>query len=210
MRESITAILFDWDGTLFDSAQISFLAFERVFRELAVPFSREAYESFYSPNWRAMYESLEVPGDVWDKADELWLRHYDESIPKMVDGAHDTLVSLKERGYQLGVVTSGTKRRVAREIEALSLSSVFGVVVCNEDVVNRKPHPEGLETAMARLAVGGPVCCYVGDAPEDIRMGRNARTLTIGVKSDYPTSKNLSFEQPDIQIEHITELLNHF
>ncbi|MFY9569900.1 MAG: HAD family hydrolase, partial [Blastocatellia bacterium] len=187
----ITTLLFDWDGTLFDSAGAGFIAFQKTFDNLGIAFSREFYETSYSPNWYRMYEALNVPKDRWQMADDLWIEHYGEQPPKLVDGASATILELHSKGYRLGIVTSGTHRRIAREIEQLGLSSKFEAVICNEHIVNKKPHPEGLQKAMTLLSSARELCCYVGDAPEDIQMGKNADVLTVGVRSDYPTSKRL-------------------
>jgi HAD superfamily hydrolase (TIGR01509 family) len=157
-----------------------------------------------------MYEFLKVPRELWPKADELWTHHYGEEHPVMVVGARDTLFQLDRRGYRMGVVTSGSQRRIHREISQLGLASLFRVVVCNEDIVNKKPHPEGLIKALTTLDIASHRVCYVGDAPEDVLMGKNAQVLTVGVRSSYPSSKLLSQVGPDINLEEIADLLLHF
>lgn len=206
----ITTLLFDWDGTLFDSALAGLLAFKRTFGDLGISFTHEFYETHYSPNWYAMYDALDLPKDQWGTADELWLEHYGEKPPKLVDGAAATIGELQTRGYRLGIVTSGTHRRVARELEQLGLITTFEAVICKEHIVNKKPHPEGLEKAMRLLASAPDACSYVGDAPEDVQMGKRARVLTVAVRSAYPTSKHLLNEQPDIHLESISDMLLHF
>jgi HAD superfamily hydrolase (TIGR01509 family) len=206
----ITTLLFDWDGTLFDSATSGFTAFQKTFDDLGIGFTREVYEACYSPNWYAMYETLSLPKEKWNAADELWLEHYGEEPPSLVDHAAETIDALRERGYRLGIVTSGTGRRVFREIAELGLSSIFEAVICNEHIVNKKPHPEGLEKAMQSLGCSKENCSYVGDAPEDVRMGKAAGLFTVGILSAYPTSRHLLAEQPDIHLDSIAELLLHF
>jgi HAD superfamily hydrolase (TIGR01509 family) len=206
----ITTILFDWDGTLFDSARAGYLAFQKTFSDLGIAFTRDFYDTRYSPNWYAMYEALNLPEAKWKMADERWLEHYGEQTPRLVEGAATTILELRQRGYHLGIVTSGTERRVRREIDLLRLSSEFEAVVCNEHIVNKKPHPEGLEKALRLLASESALSSYVGDAPEDVQMGKAAGVLTVGVPSDYPTSKHLLNEQPDIHLGSIAEMLLHF
>ena len=209
-QRSITTLLFDWDGTLFDSASTGFTAFQKTFADLGITFTREIYETCYSPNWYAMYETLSLPKDSWKMADEVWLQHYGEEPPKLVDGAGETIHVLRDRGYRLGIVTSGTERRVTREIQQLGLTSTFEALICNEHTVNKKPHPEGLEKAMRLMGSARDTCSYVGDAPEDVRMGKNAGLMTVAVRSAYPTSRNLLSENPDINLRSIDELLLHF
>ncbi|HEX8772378.1 MAG TPA: HAD family hydrolase [Pyrinomonadaceae bacterium] len=206
----INTLLFDWDGTLNDSALAGFNAFQKSLDELGVPFTQAFYESNYSPNWYMMYESLRLPPEQWQRADDLWMHHYGEAPAQLVAGAHSTVIELQRRGYRLGIVTSGSQRRVTRELEEIGLSQVFQVVVCNEHIRNKKPHPEGLNEAMHRIASRPEECSYIGDAPEDIQMGKSAGVHTVAVRSTYPTSRNLLSIGPDICLDSISELLLHF
>ena len=207
---SITTLLFDWDGTLVDSAQLGLTAFEQAFAALGVAFDHEIYRAVYSPNWYSVYEAMGLPKEKWQLADELWVQHYGEQTAQPVPGAQATLLSLRLKGYQLGVVSSGSECRVTREISELGLENFFETVICNEQMENKKPHPEGLETAMRSLASVSEATCYVGDSPEDIEMGKRANMLTVGVTSGYPTSWKLKSHNPDILLESLAELLDHF
>ncbi|PYT04651.1 MAG: hypothetical protein DMF60_14655, partial [Acidobacteria bacterium] len=72
---SITTLLFDWDGTLFDSATAGRIAFQKTFDDLGITFTQEFYDHHYSPNWYAMYEALNLAKERWQTADALWLQH---------------------------------------------------------------------------------------------------------------------------------------
>jgi HAD superfamily hydrolase (TIGR01549 family) len=207
---SITTLLFDWDGTLVDSAHLGLAAYEKAFAEMNCAFSKEAYEANYSPNWYAVYEALGLPKEKWEKADELWRRHYGAQMAELVEGAGDVLMELRRRGYRLGVVTSGNEDRVSQEIEEASLPEIFEVVICAEHIANQKPHPEGLEIALERLGCSAAETAYVGDAPEDILMGKHANLLTIGVRSNYPCSARVIEAGPDIFLDSISDLALHF
>ena len=206
----ITTLIFDWDGTLVDSAHLGLAAFEKTFGELGVPFQHSVYEDTYSPNWYRTYEALGMPRELWETADGLWLQHYGEQCAPLIEGVGETLLSLRRKGYQLAVVSSGSRSRVCREVEQSVLNEVFSVIVCNDDITNKKPHPEGLELAIRDLDVEPSGCAYVGDAPEDIEMGRRGNVMTIGVRSAYPSSGRLRTANPDLYVERIVELVNHF
>ena len=207
---SITTLLFDWDGTLVDSAQLGLMAFEQSFAALGVTFDHEVYRAVYSPNWYSVYEAMGLPKEKWQRADELWTQHYGEQTAELVEGAEHTIAELQQKGYRLGIVSSGNAKRVAREITNVGLDSVFEVVVCHEQMENRKPHPEGLETAMRLMDTSRAESGYVGDSPEDIEMGKRAGLLTVGVRSAYPTNWRLEGSKPDIFIQSLSELLQHF
>jgi HAD superfamily hydrolase (TIGR01549 family) len=206
----INTLLFDWDGTLVDSAKLGLRAFEESFAALGVYFDHEIYQAVYSPNWYTVYEAMGMPKEKWQLADDLWVQHYGEQAAQAMPGAQETIKDLKQKGYRLGVVSSGNEGRIAREITDSGLEGFFETVVCNEQMENKKPHPEGLETAMRSLGCVSDATCYVGDSPEDIEMGKRAKVFTVGVRSNYPTSWKLQSHQPDILIESLSELQRHF
>ena len=208
--QTITTLLFDWDGTIVDSHQLGLTAFERSFAELGIAFDYDTYRRVYSPNWYSVYQAMGLPDDKWDRADELWIQHYGDQTAEPIDGVTDTIQALRDRGYQLGVVSSGSECRVNREVSELGLAEFFNVVVCNEQMENKKPHPEGLETALQSLGRRCHEAVYIGDSPEDIEMGKRAGTLTIGVRSTYPTSWRLQENEPDLYLESFCDLVDHF
>ncbi|HSB27075.1 MAG TPA: HAD family hydrolase [Pyrinomonadaceae bacterium] len=209
-KSDVNTLIFDWDGTLADSAHLGLVAFQKTFAELGYLFPMDIYESSYSPNWYSTYQALGLPKDLWERADALWLQHYGEESAELITGVGETLTKLHANGYRLGVVTSGSEARVGREIGVSVLNGLLDVVVCNEHITNKKPHPEGLEMALERMGSAPHQAAYVGDAPEDIEMGKRSNVLTVGVRSNYPSSSRLLAADPDIYLESIVELTTHF
>ena len=209
-NRAIENLIFDWDGTLVDSAHLGLVAFEKTFSELGITFAHEIYEAKYSPNWYSTYEALGLPKELWQVADDLWIQHYGEQSASLIEGVGETLLSLRTKGYRLGIVSSGSRSRVCREVEQSVLADGFAVIICNEDIVNKKPHPEGLELAISGMNVEPSKCAYIGDAPEDIEMGRRGNVLTIGVRSAYPSSGRVLAAKPDLYLDRIAELVDHF
>jgi HAD superfamily hydrolase (TIGR01509 family) len=203
----IDTFFFDWDGTLNDSAQQAFKAMVAAFAAMGRTLEQEIYEQVYSPNWYAMFEKLRLPKELWEKADELWMQHYDYKASRLVPGARELIEELTLRGHTLGIVTSGNRERVQWEIDEFGLMHVFQAVICGEDVVNRKPHPEGLEFAMVLVKKSPECCCYVGDSPQDIEMGRRAGVRTVGIRSGYPGGQKLAQALPDRLFDSVREFI---
>src|SRR3979409_283485 len=93
---SINTLLFDWDGTLVDSAQLGLVAFEQSFAALGVVFDHEIYQAVYSPNWYSIYEAMGMPKEKWQEADDLWVQHYGEQTAQPMHGAQKTIADLKQ------------------------------------------------------------------------------------------------------------------
>lgn len=199
-----TTVLFDWDGTLCDSGAALYRAFEKSMAEFGVYFNMTDYQAVYTPAWYRMYEAFGLPKESWKQCDRRWLHHYEGEEPDLLPGAADVVDRCRAGGLQLGIVTGANRDRIRKEFERLGLS--FPAIVCHEDVVQRKPHPEGIERALALLNAGVEGCCFVGDAPEDIEMGKRAGVFTIGVASEYVNRSRIETAAPDLLLDSIEEL----
>ena len=191
------AVLFDWDGTLADTAEASFRCYVRTFEELGIVFDRETYARTYSPNWYLTFRALGVPEERWGHADARWLAHFANEEVQLIDGARELLHSLVARGLATGIVTSGGRERVSRELEVHGLAAHVHECVFGSDVAQKKPHPEALELCLERLRVDPEHAVYVGDSPEDIAMARAAGVWSIAVPGGYPNRDALLAAGPD-------------
>ena len=203
---AITTVCFDWDGTLCDSGPASLRAFRKSLEEFGVTFTDEEYRSVYTPRWHRMYEALRLPECCWRDADQRWLHHYRDEEPGLIAGATCMLQSLRDHEMRLGIVTNGTRSRVEQELARFGLVDAFQALICCEDVVEKKPHPEGLEKAVALLGCAREGVCYVGDTAEDIHMGRNAGAFTVGILTPYVSERRLRDSSPDLLLDAITKL----
>jgi len=200
----IASVLFDWDGTLCDSGPCSRRAFRKSLADFGLSFTDEEYKLVYSPRWFLMYEKLGLPQQQWRDADQRWLYHYREEEPDLIPRATEVLAALSH--FALGIVTNGTRARVERELARLGVADLFQVVVCCEDMKQKKPHPEGLEKALAMLGLPASECCYVGDTAEDVGMGRNAGAFTAGIVTEYVDERKLRDSEPDLLLDSLAEL----
>jgi phosphoglycolate phosphatase-like HAD superfamily hydrolase len=106
----------------------------------------------------------------------------------------------------LGLVTSGDRDRVTRQLREFRLTRVFGARVCSGDTPEKKPHPAPLRLALRQLSLEPSACVYVGDSPEDLEMAKRAGVRAIAVLGPFPTEKRLRAARPDFLLESIREL----
>jgi HAD superfamily hydrolase (TIGR01509 family) len=198
MPRPLRAVLFDWDGTIVDSAEASFRCYVRLFESYRIPFDRERFQRTYSPDWYRTYAALGLPKECWNEADERWLGFYAGEENVMLGGARPALERLRQAGMALGIVTSGSRARVARELEGLGLRGLFGAVISAEDVEKRKPDPEPIVRALELLAVPAAEAACVGDSPEDVEMARAAGVYVVGVPGPFPNREGLKAAAPDL------------
>jgi HAD superfamily hydrolase (TIGR01509 family) len=204
MPPAFQTVLFDWDGTLCDSGAALYRTFEKSMADFGISFTLPDYQAVYTPAWYRMYAAFGLPRESWKLCDRRWLHHYQGEEPDLLPGASAVVEQFRAAGLQLGIVTGANRDRIRVEFQRLGLA--FPAIVCHEDVEQRKPHPEGITRALALLNAGTEACCFVGDAPEDIEMGKRAGVFTIGVVSDYIHRGRLEAAAPDLLLESIAEL----
>ncbi len=197
-HDGLRAVLFDWDGTLVDSAEKSYRCYVKVFSAYGIRYDHATFARTYSPDWYRTYDDIGLPREVWAEADARWLECYDSEPSWLVPGVRPALERLAERGIAQGVVSSGDPRRVRRELVTLGVSSFFGAVVCGGETAQRKPHPEPLLLALERLAVKPAEAAYVGDSPEDVLMAKSAGALAVGIPGGFPNGEALAAAEPHV------------
>jgi HAD superfamily hydrolase (TIGR01509 family) len=202
---TLRALLFDWDGTLWDSSEASFRSYVRLFESYGIAFDRERFEATYAPDWYATYRAVGLREDLWPEADARWMREYAREDGRLLPGARDALGQAHALGLALGLVTSGSRERVLRELEALSIRHLFRSVVCAEDVERRKPHPEGLLKALRDMGISPEESAYVGDSPEDVEMARAAGALPVGIPGGFPNRAALAASEPAVLAPSLAE-----
>jgi phosphoglycolate phosphatase len=205
---NVEAVLFDWDGTLLDSAEASYRCYVRLFDSYGIGFDRALFARAYSPNWHRTYEAVGLAADRWPEADQRWLDHYCAEESRLVPGAREALVRLDEAGIPQGIVTSGDRTRVSRELSDLAVERYFRTVVFGGDTANRKPHPEALFLALERMAVAPGRAAYVGDSPEDVEMARAAGVRAVGVPGGFPNREALAASRPDLLAPDVLAAVN--
>jgi HAD superfamily hydrolase (TIGR01509 family) len=194
----VDAVLYDWDGTIVDSAEQSFLCYEDLFAGYGIAFDRDAYARTYSPDWHRTYVAVGLPGDRWAEADARWVERYCRDAIPLIAGAQAAIERAAAAGLAQGLVTSGDRSRVERELAAHGLAARFAAVVCGSDPVRKKPDPEALLLALDRMGVPPLRAVYVGDSPEDVEMARNAGVRSVGVPGGFPNREALVKSRPDL------------
>ena len=204
-QQPIRGVLFDWDGTLLNSYRADSSAYLAMFRAMGISWGLEELARHYSPNWYRVYRAAGLPRARWDEADRLWRAQYANHRPRLLGGVRRVLSQLEQR-HQLGLVTSGDRNRVLRQLRDFSLTSFFAARVCSGDTRHRKPHPAPLRLALQQMKLEPAACVYVGDSPEDLEMARRAKVRAIAVLGPFPTEKRLRSAKPEILLESIAEL----
>src|SRR5262245_18092071 len=99
-----------------------------MFGHFGIEMSRELFLKTYSPNWYQTYEAFGLNEEHCELANTLWLDAAATHSPELLLGAEEILFRLAT-GYELGIVTSGSRSRVTAELARLGITHHFATVV---------------------------------------------------------------------------------
>ncbi|WP_346836746.1 HAD-IA family hydrolase [Microbulbifer sp. SAOS-129_SWC] len=186
------AVLFDLDGTLFDTAPDFIVVLNRLReQEQLPPLADEAVRAVVSNGARAMV-ALGFGTDEGHPAFEglrqrfldLYLAHLaDKTV--LFPGIRTLLDELAARNIAWGIVTNKPSTYTEPLMRAFDHLPAPGAVVCPDHVTNRKPDPEPVLLACQQIGCRPEEAIYVGDHERDIRAGRNAGMPTVACRYGY-------------------------
>ncbi|NPA47099.1 MAG: HAD-IIIA family hydrolase [Thermococci archaeon] len=113
------------------------------------------------------------------------------------------LKTLKDRGYKLGVITSGPAYQRLK-LKLTGLERYFDVVVTREDAGAIKPEPRTFLLALEKLNVKPQNAAMVGDSlSQDVYGAKNVGMLAVWVNRRGEPGYHL----PDVEVQNLSELV---
>ena len=218
----LTAVLFDFDGTLVDTTELIYQSLRHASNEvLGHEPPREtlmAYVGQPLPDQMAALVEKEYDGeaDADSLVEELLksYRHYNdehhEALIQKFPDVEKSLVRLKEAGVKIAVVTSKRQHSVDMAIDSFpELGRVTDHFVTMEDTNEHKPKPAPLLKGLELLGdIPLAEAAYVGDSPHDIEAARAAGLTSVGVSWGAFTVEDLQATNPDYLVEDLDAVVD--
>jgi phosphoglycolate phosphatase len=194
---NVSAVLFDLDGTLIDSAPDLGAAADqmRVRRGLA-SLPLQTYRPLCGAGARGMLEIAFAMGPEhpdFEAMREEFFSTYERCMTERTfafEGVSELINALNTRGLAWGVVTNKSKRFTDPLTAAMPLFASAGAIVSGDTTPHAKPHPAPLLEAARRLGLAPEQCLYVGDDERDIVAGHAAGMRTVAATYGYLGSQS--------------------
>lgn len=215
----IAALLFDFDGLLYDSETSAYETWRELYAEHGVDFPQELWsrQVMGRPPGTSGFDPLEhlsqLTGERFDRARVLAERtaRRNEMLPHaLIDGADELLAAARERGLRTAIVTSNGATQIAEHLARAGATHEFdAIVTADGDPERGKPSPTLYLEALARLVVDADDAIAFEDSPNGVASAKAAglycvvvpNALTAGApgleRADLALGSLADFRLPD-------------
>jgi phosphoglycolate phosphatase len=216
-RFACQAVIFDVDGTLFQTENVAVPAFLSVFEQLTeqglyqgpVP-TEEKIISCIGMTIPELWETLlpDASMNVRDQANEL-LAHAEISLMEqgkgeLYPGVREALQTLYEEGIKIYTASNGEKRYVETVIETTGIAPYFTKLFTAGEYKTKKKE-ELVKIALDHAGTTRAV--MVGDRKSDIAAGKANKLFTIGC--DFGFAGQNELVDADVVIKRFSDLIPH-
>jgi 2-phosphoglycolate phosphatase len=191
-RYCLSAVLFDLDGTLLDTAPDLGHALNQVLvRHGMKPVTLEKVRqvaSSGSPGLIKLGFGIETIDPDYQHLRQQFIDEYMQHLAvstTLFPGMAEALTCIENIGLRWGIVTNKSYELSKALINMLGLSARCSVLVGGDTTSTPKPHPAPLQYACQQLNCLPNECVYVGDAPQDIQAAINCQMPSIAALYGY-------------------------
>lgn len=205
-----SAVVFDLDGTLVDSAgDIASALNELLESKQLAPFSLDEVIGFIGDGITALVQRAFMARDVVLGSQGLsanvaqFKKIYGSratDLTRPYSGVPELISNLRQRGIAVGICTNKEEGLAQKIVNALGLGGQLDIVVGSRPNRPAKPSPVSLLETVASLGVSHAEAIMVGDSAIDMRCARYAGIPFIGVTFGY-SSPPMSELSADVVIE---------
>jgi beta-phosphoglucomutase len=181
--------IWDVDGTMVDTAEIHFRAWQQVFGEIHQSFTRRDFDATFGQRNADILHQLF--GDSFDARQIADLGDHKEQAYRALaskgvqplPGLMALLEDLKRVGFRQAIASSAPRANLDLIIALLGVESFFDVVVSSEDTQRGKPDPQVFLIAAERLGLPPARCVVLEDAAAGVQAARAGGMKCIAVRS---------------------------
>ena len=185
-------ILFDFDGTLADTAHdLGAAANRQRIRAGLEPLPLEVLRPYSSAGARGLLRcalNLMPTDETYEAHRVQFLKDYEAAMTVdtcLFDGVPELLAQIKNEGMAWGIVTNKATYLATPIVKALGLAQECAVLVCGDTTAHSKPHPLPLLHAAQQAGYDVERCLYVGDDLRDIQAAQAAGMPSIAAAYGY-------------------------
>lgn len=198
MKKPVELIIFDWDGTLFDSVGQIVASLQFAAQQFNQPLTYDDAKSIIGLGLPEVAQRLfpQVP-ELHAEILQCYAEHYVANSKGDVwfDGVAEMLNGLREAGLLLAVATGKSRKGLDRVLAQTQSQALFAATRAASETKS-KPHPLMLQEILTETGVSAERAIMVGDTSYDLEMAQNIAMPRVGVAYGVHTKNILQQFNP--------------
>lgn len=198
-------IIFDMDGLMFDTEKIAFISWKKAADNYGYDIDEEIFKKTIGVNLK--------------RTIEIYMEHFGERFPvdaikderfevaenlislngvPVKAGLYELLEYLKGTDVKMAVATSTSRQRATALLKMAGIDTHFDYVLCGDEIVNSKPHPEIFLKVSEKLCCMPENCIVLEDSEVGIMAAHKAGMVPIMIpdmKEPEEEVKKLTYKQ---------------
>lgn len=180
--------IFDLDGTLFDTRRVNYQAYKFALDQYGVPLDYELFASNFNGRLYKTYmktimgEEIGTDDNIED-AHNIKIKKYKEFLTDAVKNESlFAMIDCMKNEFHIALVTTGATENVYQILDYFNVRDRFELILTQNDVVNKKPDPEGFLKAMDHFNITPENTIVFEDSDVGIMAAKAAGCVTYVVK----------------------------
>ena len=207
---TIKAVIFDFDGVIVDSEELSARADEISLAKFGIAMTEEEKKNAMGRRMEDIYNDLLRDRKLQINTATL-IGSKDTVYTELIKGNLKTIPNsielvnfLRDLNVPLALATSSHSVKMKAAMDEVGITGMFDVTVTGEEVTKGKPDPEAFLKAAEKLGVEPGECAVVEDAMYGIEAAKKADMFAIGYLS--PNSRGQDLSKADIIVRNLAEI----
>lgn len=204
-------MIFDMDGVILDSEPLHQKAREIMYEKYKIHDTGNLPDPVGKSSSGFWELVRERNGRIWN-SEEMEIEQYDlvaeqvkNNIEVKSEGLDEVLCWCVQNNWLIGLASSSTRRLAEQILDFLEIKEYFGVIVCGDEVKNKKPAPDIYEKVLNMAGINQSMAIAVEDSDTGIKAAKAAGIFCYGYRNRSSGKQNLS--KADTVINNLKEIM---
>jgi HAD superfamily hydrolase (TIGR01509 family) len=199
LDKEVEAVIFDMDGTLFDTEALIIRLYLQISQKYGKPIKLPVLHRCIGMTGSQTIKTIkEMCGEdypyekIKKEVNEKKMEYIHRYGMPMKEGVQETLAFLKQHKIPIALATSTHRNTTMEYLKRANLENVFSTVICGDEVVKGKPEPEMIWKVCERLKQNVESCIVLEDSEYGILAALKGGSIPVFIKDIKLLPKELS------------------
>ncbi len=215
-KKQIKAVIFDLDGTLFDSEYYQWQGWVEPLRKLGIELTKEDYFRYGGKQGVQIEEELYrdyginmQKGELLAQKMELLHKWFNEKVMPTMPFAKEAVEFFKNHpDYKIGLCSGGDRDEIILKLSKAGFVEYFDIITSASEVKKGKPAPDVYLLCAQNLGIDPKDCLAIEDTMYGLQSAKDAGMFCYAVPNEY--SLNQDFSRADKILSSLKDLIDEF